>query len=609
MFIVHVVRQFWPGIGGLEDFVLQLSRRQVASAHKVRVVTLDRIFDDPDDRLLAAEDAIDGIEIVRLRSRGSPRYPIAPGVLRAIRGADIVHVHALDFFYDFLALTRLIHGRRMVFSTHGLFFHTPFASRIKRLYFATLTRLAATAYAGVAASSEQDRARFATLRREGLETIENGVALDKFAGLARRSSRNIVAFGRIAPNKRLDRLIDWFAQLHAIDPSWSLTIAGKPMGVELEDLQSQASGLGIGAAVQFQRMPSDAELRELIANSSVFACASEYEGFGLAAIEAAAAGLYLALSPIKPFRRSLAATAYGTIVDFADPGSPTQFLQAFAESEGALPPTLTSLESRFGWGAVSARFETLYDAATGRNSRRVGSIAVSVLTAQAADAAIVAALSARTPRWIAFANQHTVNVSARDPEVRDMLDASLVLADGLAIDAASKFLFGSAFPENLNGSDFLPRLIKRLPPQRLFLVGSADGVAARAAETLLAMAPQHTIAGTHHGFPKPTESLELKERIRDAGTTLLMVGMGHPHQERWIGRYARDLDMVSMTVGAWFDFLSGTVPRAPPWVRRRRLEWAYRLRVEPRRMYSRYVVGGLTFGIRIAGQWMKGYRV
>lgn len=101
----------------------------------------------------------------------------------------------------------------------------------------------------------------------------------------------------------------------------------------------------------------------------------------------------------------------------------------------------------------------------------------------------------------------------------------------------------------------------------------------------------------------------MRTRLRETGATLLLVGMGHPHQERWIAHNTRDLDVVSITVGAWFDFLAGTVPRAPIWMRRRRLEWAYRLRVEPRRMFSRYVVGGVAFGARITGQWFRGYRI
>lgn len=609
MLIVHVVRQFWPGVGGLEDFVLQLARRQVAAGHQVRVVTLDRIFDSSDNRRLPHRDAIDGIEVRRVRWFGSRRYPIAPGQLLAIRGADLVHVHALDFAYDYLALTRPLHRRPMVFSTHGLFFHTPFASRAKELYFRTITRLGSFAYRAIAASSAQDEARFRTIRRRGVLTVENGVALDKFAGLAGSGTRNIIAFGRIAPNKRVDQLIEWFARLAHRQPDWTLTIAGKPMGVSLDALRMQASQLGVANRVTFHELPSDDELRALIGRASVFACASDYEGFGLAAIEAAAAGLYLALSPIEPFRRSLAATGHGTIVDFADPASPAAFIDAYAAAQGTPPPTPASLEARFGWQAVSEQFQHVYDCITGRTRRRIDTVAICPITAQDATAHIAGLLAKGEPAWVAFANQHTINTAARDPVVRDMLAKSFVIPDGVAIDVASKLLYGSKFPENLNGTDYLPGLLQALPPQRLFLLGSKPGVAKRAGELIRAIAPQHAISGSHHGFADAQATQELVAQLRFEQPTLLLVGMGHPYQERWIAEHAADLPLVSMTVGAWFDFLSSHVPRAPLWMRRIRMEWCYRLYLEPKRMFSRYITGGFIFMGHVIAQKLRGDRI
>ena len=131
--IVHVVRQFTPGIGGLENFVQQLAGRQAATGHAVRVVTLNKVFGSVDSAPLPATERIDGVEVVRVPYRGSQRYSIAPAVLKAVRDADIVHVHAVDFFADFLALTRFLHRKPMVLTTHGGFFHTGFAQRLKRI--------------------------------------------------------------------------------------------------------------------------------------------------------------------------------------------------------------------------------------------------------------------------------------------------------------------------------------------------------------------------------------------------------------------------------------------------------------------------------------------
>ena len=130
MRIVHVVRQFHPAIGGFESVVHELAATQVASGHVVRVVTLDRLFKTATPEPLPAREMVAGIEIIRIPYFGFTRYPIAVSVLKHIRDADIVHVHAIDFFFDFLAWTKPLHGKRLVVSTHGGFFHTAFAARL-----------------------------------------------------------------------------------------------------------------------------------------------------------------------------------------------------------------------------------------------------------------------------------------------------------------------------------------------------------------------------------------------------------------------------------------------------------------------------------------------
>jgi exopolysaccharide biosynthesis WecB/TagA/CpsF family protein len=76
---------------------------------------------------------------------------------------------------------------------------------------------------------------------------------------------------------------------------------------------------------------------------------------------------------------------------------------------------------------------------------------------------------------------------------------------------------------------------------------------------------------------------------------LVLVAMGQPRQEQWAVREAERCGAVSMSIGAYLDFVSGRVSRAPMLVQRLRLEWIYRLAIEPRRMAGRYLIGNLTF--------------
>src|SRR6185436_7718073 len=154
--IVHVVRQFHPGVGGLENFVDQLARRQADAGHKVRVATLNHVFDHENGATLPPREERHGFEIVRFAFIGSRRYPVAPSVLKATRGADLVHVHGLDFFADYLAATAPWHRTPLVLSTHGGFFHTDFARNLKKVYLASVSRASLSQFGAVIACSTED---------------------------------------------------------------------------------------------------------------------------------------------------------------------------------------------------------------------------------------------------------------------------------------------------------------------------------------------------------------------------------------------------------------------------------------------------------------------
>ena len=138
--VTHVVRQYLPSIGGMEEAVRNIALHQLKSGHEgTRIITLNRLFrtakQSVSENILPAREIIEGIEVVRLPYYGSSRYPICPGILGELADADVIHVHGVDFFYDFLAATKWIHKRPLVLSTHGGFFHTAFASTAKNVFF------------------------------------------------------------------------------------------------------------------------------------------------------------------------------------------------------------------------------------------------------------------------------------------------------------------------------------------------------------------------------------------------------------------------------------------------------------------------------------------
>jgi alpha-1,3-mannosyltransferase len=355
--ILHIVRQFHPGRGGLEDFVANLAREQLRDGHNVRILTCNRIFSRPDQILPDASES-DGLAIRRIGYFGSNRYPAAPQFIRHLGNADIVHVHAIDFFFDALAVTRPFHRKPLVATTHGGFFHTSDHARLKRFWFEGPTRWSCKAYGAIVGCSQSDTTQFSVIAGDKVRTIENGVDLKKFAGSASPSSqKTIVTVGRFSKNKRLDRLIAAVAELVRSDAEWRLYIAGLPSDFDQSDIQAQIEAADLTSNVTLHVNLSDDGLRALFNRASFFASASEYEGFGIALIEAMSAGLRCVVHPNASFA-ALARRHPGIrLVDFSNASDAATVLRAsYRNWDSYEQPNL----SEHAWPSVAAHYESVY---------------------------------------------------------------------------------------------------------------------------------------------------------------------------------------------------------------------------------------------------------
>jgi len=355
--ILHVVRQFYPGLGGLEDFVANLGREQVRSGYDVRVVTCDRLFSRPEKRL-PKYGKLDGISITRLPFFGSNRYPIVPGLLGEIGDAQIIHVHAIDSFFDALALTRLWHQKPLVATTHGGFFHTGKYARLKSIWFQGPTRLSALAYGAIVGCSVSDSQRFAEIAGPRITTIENGVDLAKFSKTASATAvKSIVTIGRFSKNKRLDRLIAVMAELTRRDAAWHLHIVGASSDWTANDLRAAAVSAGVSQNVTIHAELPDRDIAMILGQASFFLSASEFEGFGIALIEAISAGLVPIVHPNASFKAL--ATRYPAIrlTNFGNPSGVADEVEAAWRGRDSV--TETDLSS-YAWSTVAARYASVY---------------------------------------------------------------------------------------------------------------------------------------------------------------------------------------------------------------------------------------------------------
>jgi exopolysaccharide biosynthesis WecB/TagA/CpsF family protein len=209
-----------------------------------------------------------------------------------------------------------------------------------------------------------------------------------------------------------------------------------------------------------------------------------------------------------------------------------------------------------------------------------------------------------------FLNAHCHNVMTSDRAyAAAMLRADAILPDGLGVELAAK-MAGRDLASNLNGTDFVPALLQVAAAHGLsvYLFGAKPGTADAAAETLTKRCPGLRIAGTRDGFDGAQDTDAVIADINHSGADIVLVALGVPAQELWLDAYAHRLNArLTLGVGALFDFLAGNVSRAPMWVRSSKMEWIWRLAMEPRRMANRYLVGNFAFmarATRIAlNQW------
>jgi alpha-1,3-mannosyltransferase len=615
MRIAHVTRQFTPAVGGLENVVHNLAKAQASTGHQVRVITLNRTFSNP-TALLPEHDKIDGIEVVRIPFWGSRRYPIAPTVLRHLKGADVVHVHAIDFFFDFLAITSFIHRRALVVTPHGGFFHTRFAAQLKKLYFHTVTRALITAYRAVINVSRHDHELFQRIRARGTVWWNNGVDVGKFLRAGSPvPSKTIIALNRFSTNKRLDRLIAFLAALRRRDPEWKLAIAGSESELSATDLRALAERHGVSQAVEVIVGPSDEQIRQAMWRCSVLGSASEYEAFGIAAIEGLSAGLLPLLSDIPSFRDLVQRTGVGAIVDFDHPDRAVEaFLAEWAQWSRSYARSFqraVAAAEPFDWKFAASSFDAVYERATGHSIQRILGVDIHVMRRTEAVDTLDRLSDGAVPIGVGFANAHALNIASADKAAREEFSKLLIFNDGIGVALASRILYRWHFPDNLNGTDFVPTYLDATRRSfRLFLLGARPGVAERAARVLLPPGSRHRVVGVHHGFFSRDRDGEIADRIKQSGADLLLVALGNPAQEIWISRNLRATGCsLAFGVGGLFDFAAENVPRAPLWMRVQGLEWLYRLMQEPGRMWRRYLVGNWVFLGRVARQWWEGYRI
>lgn len=209
-----------------------------------------------------------------------------------------------------------------------------------------------------------------------------------------------------------------------------------------------------------------------------------------------------------------------------------------------------------------------------------------------------------TASQFSFVNADCVNKYVHDGSYRNVLNAcERVFADGIGIRIAARW-HGKQLKDNVNGTDLFPLLCQELSKKKkkLFLYGGKKKVVKKVVERIKQEYPDLIIAGHMDGYTH--SSSDAVEQINKSGADIVLVALGAPLQEEWIANNKHALlTNVAIGVGGLFDFYSGSVSRAPEWVRELSMEWVWRLMAQPKDKAKRYLLGNPLFLGRLL--WSK----
>lgn len=206
-----------------------------------------------------------------------------------------------------------------------------------------------------------------------------------------------------------------------------------------------------------------------------------------------------------------------------------------------------------------------------------------------------------------FAQQVSINAAKlvalrADPGLRDVVNrCALVNADGQSVVWASRLL-GDPLPERVAGIDLMHALIEMAACEGygVYILGAQREVLQAAVQRLHEMHPGLSIVGYRDGYFKEDESPLVASAIRESKADILFVAMSSPRKENWLGEHGPTLNVpFAMGVGGSIDIVAGVTRRAPSAWQRLGMEWLYRLLQEPRRMFRRYLVTNLRFGLLV----------
>lgn len=437
----------------------------------------------------------------------------------------------------------------------------------------------------------------------------------------------IITVGRLDTQKDPMLMLEAFARISQRRNVVWLAVGD---GVLRPDLERRIAAANLGDRVHLLGLKAPAEVVALLGAADLYALSSAYEGMPMAMLEAMGCGLPVVSTAVGEVRRVLQPGVNGVLSAGRQPehfaAALLQGLEGAASWRGA--PALAAVDAYQPAKVLARVYDAYRDLAARRRHLEAGAAAQTVLPQHlrprrevlgvAVDAIgrgtsrarLMAWARARESRYACFCNVHSVVTATRDPQHRLVLaGADLVAPDGAPV-AWTVRAKGRPHQERVDGPGTMWRLCGDAEAKGV-KIGLYGGTAATLEALAARLAQRYPRLQIAYLWSPPFRTLSQEEdeavceAINRSGVGLLFVGLGCPKQELWMAEHRGRIPAVMLGVGAAFEFLAGTAPRAPRWMRQSGLEWLHRLAGNPRRLAGRYLVTNTMFVAKTAAEALR----
>jgi exopolysaccharide biosynthesis WecB/TagA/CpsF family protein len=243
-----------------------------------------------------------------------------------------------------------------------------------------------------------------------------------------------------------------------------------------------------------------------------------------------------------------------------------------------------------------------------RGKRNVLGVEVSAVDYDSAVDKVMSAARDGRPLAVTALAVHGVMTGVQDKAHGARLNAfDLVTPDGQPVRWALNLLHHADLADRVYGPDLTLLVLQASAAEGLpvYFYGSTQETLDRLAQKLHERFPALKVAGMEPSKFRPAEEGEAEQiaaRMKAAGARVVMVGLGCPRQEIFVYGMKDLVDAPMLAVGAAFDYHAGGLKNPPPWMQKYALEWLWRLGLEPRRLWRRYILLNPNYLARLGAQ-------